>query len=180
MTLRDEVAAEQEQEFEAMGVSETVRALTKKVYDGIDSLNDERKRLLVGSALAKANEVIESATQSREMGPGLLMLARGLIAIAGYTTAGMAEDAGDTSTGDRTVDEILLTFRDLARETAGQHMSPEQRARAEALAERVNARVAAGEDVDAALAAERAAEAGRQLQTVQTNDKGEEGFGLYL
>lgn len=175
MTVQDEVRAEQEAEFEAMGASETVREMTRALYANIDAMNDEQRRLLVAESLAKANQTVQQAGSSPAMGAGLLMLASGLIAIAGYTTTIMAEQAGDTSTGDKKVDETLLLFRDLAKETASEHMSPEQRQRAEELAKRVNARVANGEDVESAIQAEKAAQA--EVPVAKTSG---EGYGLYL
>jgi len=175
MSVQEEVRAEQEAEFEAMGANETVRELTRTLYANIDAMTDEQKRLLVAESLAKASQTVQQAGSNPTMAAGLLMLTNGLIAIAGYTTTVMAEAAGDTSTGDKKVDETLLLFRDLAKETAAGNMSPEQRRRAEELAERVQARIAQGEDVDEAIRAEKAAQA--EVPVAKTSG---EGYGLYL
>jgi len=175
MSVQEEVRAEQEAEFEAMGANETVRELTRTLYANIDAMTDEQKRLLVAESLAKASQTVQQAGSNPTMAAGLLMLTNGLIAIAGYTTTVMAEAAGDTSTGDKKVDETLLLFRDLAKETAAGNMSPEQRRRAEELAERVQARIAQGEDVDEAIRAERAAQT--EVPVAKTSG---EGYGLYL
>lgn len=174
MSVRDEVLSEQDQQLEDL--PEEIQAKTHALYDSIGALSPEQRGLLVSQALAHASSLTQQVAAGGSA--SLLTLVTGMIAIAGYSNELAREEAGHTATGDRKVTAVIDSYRELCRDMVASQMSPEQKARAEAMAERVNARMQAGEDFSTAVANVQAAEGHQHVAA--NSDSEQEGFGLYL
>lgn len=186
MSVRDEVREAQTSQFEAMGETSEVKAKTVAIYDGVDALNQHQKRLLIRDALGMAHRTLQETVNTPEATAGFVMLAAGLVALAGYANESMREDLGETSTGDSMVDKVLGDFRSLVKEAASNGMSSEQRERVAQVAERVNAHMAEHPeaDFDSVLRSEyekfREEFPEFEPMSAKASDEETPGYGLYL
>lgn len=184
MSVKEDVRKHQ---FEVMDPESDLGKKTEALYSGIDSMTSEQKTLLISQALGIAhNAVMGIAEAASEPGKviGYAQFANGLIALAGYTQETLREEAGSTTTGDSKVRGVIEGFRQLCSDIAKADMSPELRAEADALSDRVNARVAeTGEDFNEVFndefgkVKERLAKHAKPTEA--TEDHGT-GYGMYL
>lgn len=187
MSIAEQARAAQERQFTEDNADEELRALTKKVYDQIDALDDPCKRLLIGDTLSMVHSALTHMAE-RDHNPYASSLL-GLLALGGYANETIREEAGDTATGDRRVSEVLDTFKSLVSAAAQQSLSPQQRQDMNELTRRVRERIEkTGEDPDKALAEEvknfpdfQPVSADGQPQTTERSaTEPDQGYGMYL
>ena len=187
-TVQDAAREAQTKHFEEMGADEEMKRITTAIYDGVDSMSDEQKRIMVRDALSTAHQSIGAIVEHPDAAGGFAMLAGGLIAVAGYANESMREAAEETSLGDKKVTEVIDLFKSLVQRAATAEMSPEHREAVQRIGERVKARVGqTGEDFDTVLRDEyqKAVAAGEvpqqgQPQAPAQQATEDESYGLYL
>lgn len=151
------------------------KRLVSAIYDGVDAMDDNQKTLLIRNALSLAhNAVVQAANGDPASAAFSAMTTGGLLAIAGYANETIREAAGQTSTGDVAVEDVIDNFRLLVRTMAESQMTDEQKA----TAEDARRRIEAGEDPQKVLAdVMRREKAGAGAAPTTDN---EESHGLYL
>ena len=126
---------------------------SQAIYDMVDALSESQKRLLVSTAIRRVHSAIQllaDPTASAADKAGTLFLANGITALAGYTQERLREDLGETSTGDKAIENIFHSFADLAKTALAADLGipEEKRLLIEKVAERVNERASNGEDIN--------------------------------
>ena len=137
-SVRAKARAAQLAEFADEDVPQIVKDSAEAIYGGIDTLDTERRSLLVEEALERAHGLIMNAAEHGQMDPEVAKIAAGLIGIAGYTNACTREDSDYTSTGDTRVTKILDAFKTMLKELAysAVDLNEEERAAAAEISEK--------------------------------------------
>lgn len=177
MSVKDEVTKAQIAALEGEKYAKA-RELTESLYDQIEALPNNLRRLLIQDAIARGKRALESDDHNDRF------LGHGLLALAGYTAALLAEDAEDTATGDRRVNEVFKTYADLTKEyvMVSLGIDPERAAFLQGQAEEVVRRVQEdGTPFEVAYREVTGQEFGeRAPETVQASGSEDGGYGLYL
>lgn len=109
MSVKDEVVKAQNAALDGEQYAKA-RELTEHLYDQIGALPSNLRLLLIQDAIARGKRALESDDHSDRF------LGQGLLALAGYTAALLSEESGDTTTGDRRINEVFRTYADLTKE----------------------------------------------------------------
>lgn len=142
-TMTDERTSEHpDLEWDGGEPTDAMKALADDAYAQISELTLDQKHILIGTTLQKALAVLSEDNGHGGVDGSNVAIGMGLLGIAGYTNETIRNDNGFTSTGDKAVDKVIATYRDLLRETALANMDEDQRA----MAEEAQRRVQAGED----------------------------------
>ena len=148
MSVRNDARAAQ-----FAGLPEDMVERVGKVYDLSDALSEPQKRVLIHEALGMTHSLFRQLANGGGL-DGACLLGAGLVALAGYANETIRDDLGETSTGDKAVDEVIESFRQAVAHMATAGMDPERVEGLKNVAARAAERMAKGEDYDAALRAE--------------------------
>lgn len=148
--IRERVRALQESHYAESEVNEgsKAREIAARLYDEIDALSAQQRALLVTESAGLAKGALSSILSSKDPSQvyAMAMIALGLLGVTCYSNEQNREDAGDTINGDRRVDDVLDTVREMVHEQTGDLLSPEQKALAEKISAEIEARVNDGAD----------------------------------
>lgn len=185
--IRERARALQDQHYAENGEGDgsKARELAGRLYDEIDALSGDQRGLLVTESAGLTKGVLQQILGAKDPSQvhALALIGLGLLGVTCYANESNREDAGQTSNGDRLVDEVLETVREMVHEQTGELLSPEQRRLAEEVNEAIQARVAAGEDPEQAITAElhaRAADLGKATSQGAEVPSRYSGDGMYL
>lgn len=164
------------------GISDEAQALHRSMYDQIDALDEPGRRLFIHAALSKMKTQLETGEPLASTDVGIM---NAVVSLAGYAVEKTREDKEETSTSDRRIDSIFDTLRDTIKAVLHDAVGSDRVAEVEAAAERVKARVAAGEDFETA-AADEAEKVGLvhnhpvEAKSAKDQDEDRSAYGLYL
>lgn len=154
-SITQRARAEQQKHFEEhpeMANGE-VAAITARLYDGVDAMSADQRSLLAREVLGRLHSLVFAMAEQFPQTSGIAQVASALTGIGGYAVESQREKDGLTSTSDRAVEAVLDDVRELLRASAVAQWGgdPDQM---NAITEKVQQRVAAGESFDAVVADE--------------------------
>lgn len=162
-TIAEKARQAQKDALERMGAPAEAIDVTTALYEAVDDLTDSQRLMLVREALIKAsslaNALEDQAGPNNPTAVALSMMAHAVLAMGGYAIDQYRENIGETGTGDAKVDAAIEAVRQALANFALGGMNSDEQARAKEISEKVQARIAKGEDFNSAMQAEIAAHA---------------------
>lgn len=150
MNMKDEVREAQTKQFEEGNEPEEVRRQTFALYDSVDALSNEKRRLLVDNCLALIQQLGTELAQNTDTGQRVVLhtTLHALTALAGYANGLIREALDETSLGDKVVTETLDAVRTLVRTTLIETLDDDHRDMAKSVEPLIRKRIEAGEDYE--------------------------------
>lgn len=148
-SITQRARAEQQKHFEEhpeMANTE-VATITTRLYDAVDTMTPDQRSLLAREVLGRLHSLVFSMVQQFPQTSGVAQVASALTGIGGYAVEVQREEDGLTATSDRAVEGIMDDVKALLRASAAAQFG-EDADKMEAITERVNERVASGEQFD--------------------------------
>lgn len=141
MSVKDEAREAQRREFAKHPEMAEVEPIALGIYDAIDALDSNQRSLLIKDVLGRIHQV---AAQTDDLSDRAIIST--LAGIGNYTNEVGRETERWTATGDKAVDEVLDGIHRMLA-TQFRVMLGDRADEVEAAAQRVKARVEAGEDL---------------------------------
>lgn len=154
--IREKARALQAQHYTGDQAESPAAVLAARLYDEIDALSAAQRGLLVTQSAGYTKGVLQNILAAHSLAEikAMALIGLGLLGATCYANESNREDSGDTTVADRMVDEALETVREMTSEQTAELLPADQRALADEINSKVEARVNAGEDPGRALAAE--------------------------